>query len=431
MRMKKRISIVLVMVLLASAVPLAVTPAAAIYEYEWKIPCDDGDNELTKDELVNAILPYMLNEGAFTLDEVGDAAYVYAYWDGKPKTFTVSSDVPGQIATIYKPVERITVGGVCYLEQLRALNAQDTLVGVSGFTDPVYFAEFSKLPVIRPRGMWASAPNYEAVLSLHCDVFMPYSHGSAVGTPRYNLFQEKLPGVVVIPLAPSHPVDLETFTRDMGTLGDIVGKEEEAEEFIAWHDEILNTIESGTAGLSDDEKPRVLIERRRMGTYIAECDLVDVAGGINIAADQNVGGSWTVKLNSEWIIKESPDVILKYEKNGIGCHIDDPSEVISIRDEFLNREGWYNITAIREEKVYIISGGAYTASFHMIWLAYIAKRLHPEIFVDLNPEAIHQEYLTRFQGIDFDLDSHGVFAYPPIEIDGGLAGIPDKYKGQI
>jgi iron complex transport system substrate-binding protein len=28
---------------------------------------------------------------------------------------------------------------------------------------------------------------------------------------------------------------------------------------------------------------------------------------------------------------------------------------------------------------------------------------------------IHQEYLTRFQGLDIDLDEKGVFVYPPLE----------------
>jgi hypothetical protein len=33
---------------------------------------------------------------------------------------------------------------------------------------------------------------------------------------------------------------------------------------------------------------------------------------------------------------------------------------------------------------------------------------------DLDPQAIHQEYLTRFQGLDYDLGEQGVFVYPPL-----------------
>jgi iron complex transport system substrate-binding protein len=241
---------------------------------------------------------------------------------------------------------------------------------------------------------------------------------------------------VVIPLLPCQPVDLETFTEDVRKLGDILGKEEEAGEYIEWYDEIFNTIESGTAGLSDDEKPQVLVEWILSPYCLVECDLLDLAGGINIAADLDFGGGWAaVKLDTEWIIDESPDVILKFPyKRGkflTGYDVDDPSEVIALRDEILNRDVWYNITAIREEKVYIISSGVDMPPAHIIWMAYLAKWLHPEIFEDLNPEAIHQEYLDRFQRIDYDLDGHGVFAYPPIGVDGGLAGIPDKYKGVI
>ncbi len=51
----------------------------------------------------------------------------------------------------------------------------------------------------------------------------------------------------------------------------------------------------------------------------------------------------------------------------------------------------------------------------LIGTAYMAKWFHPELFEDLDPEAIHQEYLTEFQGLDYDLNEHGVFVYPPLE----------------
>ncbi len=45
----------------------------------------------------------------------------------------------------------------------------------------------------------------------------------------------------------------------------------------------------------------------------------------------------------------------------------------------------------------------------------MAKWFHPELFEDLDPQAIHQEYVTEFQGLDYDLSEHGVFVYPPLE----------------
>ena len=44
----------------------------------------------------------------------------------------------------------------------------------------------------------------------------------------------------------------------------------------------------------------------------------------------------------------------------------------------------------------------------------MAKWLHPEIFQDLDPQEIQQEYLNKFQGIDYDLNKYGAFVYPPL-----------------
>ncbi len=48
----------------------------------------------------------------------------------------------------------------------------------------------------------------------------------------------------------------------------------------------------------------------------------------------------------------------------------------------------------------------------VVGVAYLAKWFHPTLFSDLNPQDIHQEYLTDFLCVDYDLEEHGVFAYP-------------------
>jgi len=75
-----------------------------------------------------------------------------------------------------------------------------------------------------------------------------------------------------------------------------------------------------------------------------------------------------------------------------------------------NRTGWSNIDAVKDGRVYIISSDA--SSIHpSIFNSYIAKWLHPELFEDLDPVAIHSEWLQKFLGIDFK----GVYAYPLME----------------
>ncbi|MEM0286197.1 MAG: hypothetical protein QXW34_03565, partial [Candidatus Methanomethyliaceae archaeon] len=57
---------------------------------------------------------------------------------------------------------------------------------------------------------------------------------------------------------------------------------------------------------------------------------------------------------------------------------------------------------------------------------YIAKILHPNLFSDMNPRDIHQEYITKWMRIDYDLKKAGTFIYPPIKIGQEVIGIPSK-----
>jgi iron complex transport system substrate-binding protein len=45
----------------------------------------------------------------------------------------------------------------------------------------------------------------------------------------------------------------------------------------------------------------------------------------------------------------------------------------------------------------------------------MAKWLHPELFEDLDPQAMHQEFIDRYcPGLNFDVYRNGTFAYPPL-----------------
>jgi len=94
----------------------------------------------------------------------------------------------------------------------------------------------------------------------------------------------------------------------------------------------------------------------------------------------------------------------------------DISEFEDTRGEVMSRKVLQYVPAVKEGRVYVIAvhllsffGDSGCRSF--IQLAYQAKWFQPELFEDLDPKAIHQEYLTRFQGLDIDLDENGVFVY--------------------
>jgi iron complex transport system substrate-binding protein len=238
--------------------------------------------------------------------------------------------------------------------------------------------------------------------------------------------KEKLPGVTEIFLG------LRVYTGFPGNvrkLGYILDKEEEAEEFANWYDGWTNEIKSRAEKLSEDEKPRVFLssfykymgDYSTVGTENRHAQMCDIAGGRNIAADLPYKGGWP-KVDPEWVITKNPEIIIMSGNTislSSGYDTDDPSEMAALREDFLNRPELANVAAVKNGKVYIYAswgaGCLGSGPCCPIGTAYMAKWFHPELFEDLDPREIHQEYLDRFQRIDFNVYEHGVFVYPPLD----------------
>jgi len=388
MRTKGIISIVLVTVLLASAVPLAVTPAAA---YEKKIPGDANENgELTKDELVNAILPYMLDGG--TLDDVGDAAYIYAYWDGEPMRVT---DVAKRNVVLCRPVERVVPAGL--LDGVRItiqLGAADKFVGINNF---------AKRYALMPSGYWSPIrdaaselkdlpdvggyrdPNLEVILSLKPDVIFEYGP-----IPDFaNTIQENT-GIPVVCISNSQ-LDLDVYRL----AGEVLGKEERAEELISYANEEIAKVTEVTSEIPEDEWPRVYCISGCEGlTMITKTwsryDPLDIAGGINVA--EGLPGFSPIVLKTQ-IIDWNPDIIL--------IHGVSPPHAVSI-DDVLEDLDLQTVNAVKNGSV------NYTKGYMIGWdpatglteCFYMAKLFHPDEFKDLDEEEEGNEILKKFYGVD-------------------------------
>lgn len=94
-----------------------------------------------------------------------------------------------------------------------------------------------------------------------------------------------------------------------------------------------------------------------------------------------------------------------------GYSTTDTSDFEALLNGTLNQTGWENIDAVKDKKVYMFSSELQNKRY-FIGLLYTAKMVQPDLFEDLDPKALHQEYLTRFQNLSLDLDEQGVFIYP-------------------
>lgn len=270
--------------------------------------------------------------------------------------------------------------------------------------DRVFFPELSKLPSIG-----AKIPDIETILELEPDVVITWS------TDMKN-FDEKLQAsisVIVLDLTKPQPM-LEEIIK----LGYILGKTDEAKRYVEFRSKYFSLIGERIKGLSEEEKPKVYIEY--LSTYMALSSqsyvqlLPGIAGGRNIYGDLPGAG---FRVDPEDLIIKNPDIIIRYIRGGkTGYGVKDPSELVELREEIMNRPELAEVNAVKSGKVYIVHLYIST-SYHLpVGLAYFAKVFHPDLVKDLDPIEIHQEFIDKFcPGLDYNIKEQRGFIYPPLE----------------
>ena len=327
---------------------------------------------------------------------------------GKEKEITIVDSVD-RIVTVKKPIKRIIVINSGSGEMIQVLNAVDKVVGGSDSIagHEIDLPELSKLPSVG----FFTEPDCEVILSLNPDIILTYQHGGGL-----EKLENKLPDSIKV-------IALDFYnTEKIKKLGYIFDKEEEAEEFIDWYESYVDKIKSRTEGLLDDEKPKIYYGRYFRGTIYATYtkhsyvlgDLIEIAGGRNIAADLGTEyGMGVVNVDPEGVIKQNPDIIVISVWSGGGYNTDDPSGMKEVRDMVMNRPELASVTAVKNGRVYVINIDIWASpSNGFVSPSYYAKWFQPELFEDLSPRAVLQEYLD-FRHLDYDLDKHGVFVYHP------------------
>lgn len=330
---------------------------------------------------------------------------------GKETELTIL-DNDGDAVTVPKPVKRVIPDHMTSLSAMRVLDAEDMIVGIDTHVEKhigkIFLQKLADLPVI---GDFFN-PDFEAVLSLQPDVYLAYR--SVYGQGGKKTMKEKLPGVTVIETGYYTPYNPENLTLDIRKLGYILGKKDRAEAYIDWYNGYLNMIKQRTKGISDDQKPRIYpAPGWDLYNSIANFQLADIAGGINICA--GLGPTYAT-VDPEWVIKQNPNVILKQSFASTAYDTDDASGMMAEREAILSRPELDKVDAVKKGRIYLWH--MYTSGMFpndIITIAYIAKWLHPDLFADLDPNAVHQEYLDRFTSLDFDVKTHGVFVYPPLK----------------
>ncbi len=317
-------------------------------------------------------------------------------------------DSADRTVTVERPIESIVSLSHTSAEVIKILGAEDRIIGVEkNVADKnIFFQDLSKLPVVKS----GSSPDYEKILELKPDL--------VIGQQTYaSEYAEKLDSrLTVVGLGFYQP---GRMSQEIAMLGYLLGRTEEAYEFIDFYESYLETIQQRVSEVPKEDRVRVYLEQNKdftaSGNGSGASKLCEMAGGINVAVD--LVGSYPV-VDPEWVIAEDPDVIVKSVNHGnkyAGYEKDTTEEIEALRTSLMNRGGWKMIGAVKNDRVLVWSDSISSKPSFFVGVSYLAKWFYPDLFEDLDPQVIHQEYLTRFQRLDFDLDKHGVFVYPRVE----------------
>jgi iron complex transport system substrate-binding protein len=280
----------------------------------------------------------------------------------------------------------------------------------------ILFPEIIELPVTSTMGYDI---DYEAVFELDPDIFLSWNAPFPGLDDVINTLE---PEITVVALNFYGP---ETIVENTRKLRYVLNTEEKGEELIAFYEGVINDIAEKTAGLSEEEKPEVFLKYpgwtpEELGTFNNKAPGVryqfEIVGGINIAADLP-GFGFVPDVDQEWLIDQNPDIVVAdiwnvYHPGAFGYDIDDNSVANATREQIMAMDVFAGGKAVEEVRVYLYECELGNTPRFVVGIAYWAKWFHPTLFSDLDPKAIHQEYLTDFLGIDYDLDEQGVFAYP-------------------
>ena len=338
--------------------------------------------------------------------------------DGKDNTI-VSKDGFGREKKLTKPVNKIALSHHVPTEIMVVIGAKDKVVAVPKriADSKELFPELSQLStLVMSSDGTGEGVNYEKLLELKPDLYIV----SAISTAQkaYDEAVEKLePEITVIALSFQSS---EKIKESIQILGRITGKEKEAWEYINYYEGVLNSITNRLASLSEKDKPRIYYEMMPGWTINDDCPMfnlqIKLSGGINIAG--NKPQQW-FETDKEWLAQQDPDIVVSCAHNAnykvtceVGYEYDDISGLKAYVEELALRPEISASKAARNGRVYAYYAFLPSTPRYYISVAYMAKWLHPELFKDLDPQALHQEYLTKYLKINYDLGKHGTFAYP-------------------
>lgn len=246
--------------------------------------------------------------------------------------------------------------------------------------------------------------NIEELLKLEPDVVFVTNYAteamiaqiSGVGIPVVAISLSHDDKVAKPQLNPAFDDDDAAYTagieQGVKLIAEILGKDERADDLLDYVFSERVAVQERLVGLDPDQRIRLYMANPKLNTYgTGKYTGVIMArsGGINVAAEAGVKGATAVSV--EDILSWNPEIIFVQDRYA------------AVADEIRNGAAWRPVDAVKNDRIYItpeyVKPWGYPLPEAMaLGELWMAKKLYPERFEDVDMQAKADEFYQRFYG---------------------------------
>ncbi len=341
----------------------------------------------------------------------------------------VVKDIAGREVTLPQPAKRVVLSQARYLPVLGLIHPDPVSI-LAGWSDEFkasyaneYQAYRKKFPAIenipivgkhRPDTF-----SVEKTIALRPDLVILTAMFAGLqpgadprASPLIRHFEEAGIPVIVVDFFVK---PLENTEPSLRALGQALGREEQAEAFIAFYRQHMDGIAARTANMAPSSRPPVLVHAHAgitdccnspgLGTFN---DMIQLAGGHNIG--QDVLKRATGQLGFEYVNRRNPAVYVATGTGAargsgdglkIGMGASEEQARASLRS-IVSSPALSSLAAVRSGNAHGIWHGFNDSPLHVVFIEALARWLHPERFADVSAQATLDEINRRFAAIPYE-----------------------------
>lgn len=339
----------------------------------------------------------------------------------------VVTDIMGRQVQVRSPAERIFLGEGRLLYLTAMLDREDPMRRIVGWPQDLktadldtynryreMFPQIEQIPEVGALSQGAFSA--EKVIDLRPDVIVltmsGYRSAQEIGAIE-TMEKVGIPTVVVD--FRDHP--LQTTGPSVEILGQVMGRQDRAREFVAFYDEQIAMVRSRVAGR--EPKPVTFLYR---AAGLTECcatfgrsnlgELIELAGGQNLGTRFLPGESGS--LAEEQVFASNPDTIIVTGSNwtnspnkvpGVGyVRMGYQADAAQAREQLralTEQPGWAGLKAVQGGQVHALWHQFYGSPYNFVAAIQFGKWLHPEAFADVDPTAVYREFHERFLPVPY------------------------------